>query len=558
MSSPRPHDAWSALPSPLRSLLVHGSTGREHLLEVSRLALRLAVGDAGAAVDRARCSGLVLLAQDALLAAWAQSPLDGSLAAPLLNAQLLTAPLRARPLRGWPSLPAPVVELAQAQAHFWQPPAEGAPWWTATGLGARLDLAAARHKDEPRNLFWKHAAWTLAWPLADWALAESLLDEGGWPRSLAPLRHRFGAQVQFARGDVHAALASLNAIPAILGDDAGLRASCLLALGQRQEALEALRRSVTASPWSTGDWLRLHDLAADRDRAVAPLPGGVCILLYTYNKARELDETLTSLAASATGDAPVWVLDNGSTDNTASVLDAWCERLGGRLRPLRLPVNIGAPAARNWLLALPEVRRHEYLVFLDDDVSLPPDWLARLGAAVAAYPQASVWGCRVVDEANPLVAQSVDISPAPTQPGGQALLLPGLHGAQPDLGRFDYLRPCVSVTGCCHLLREADISTTGGFDIRFSPSQYDDFERDLRLCLAGGHAVYQGHLRVLHKRRSGSAAERSPAEMGNATANTHKLLTKHGAEDLQRVQARGEALLEGDLVAKLRALAGQD
>jgi hypothetical protein len=84
-------------------------------------------------------------------------------------------------------------------------------------------------------------------------------------------------------------------------------------------------------------------------------------------------------------------------------------------------------------LSLPEVRRREFLVFLDDDVSLPHDWLGRLGAAAALAPRAQVWGCRVVDEANPLVAQSVDYTPlAPRPPHEQSLLmhLP-LHAPSP-------------------------------------------------------------------------------------------------------------------------------
>jgi len=160
----------------------------------------------------------------------------------------------------------------------------------------------------------------------------------------------------------------------------------------------------------------------------------------------------------------------------------------------------------------------------------------------------------VVDDANPLVAQSVDLSPLPPGAGEQPLVLPSLHTGQPDLGQFSYLRPCVSVTGCCHLLRQADAFRTGGFDIRFSPSQFDDLERDLRLGLGGGHAVYQGHLAVRHKRSSGALAERSPADIGNATANTHKLLTKHGAEEFLRLREQGEALLEADLSAKMEGL----
>jgi len=535
--------SWVDLPAPARLLLLHGSVGRDHLVSVARLLPGIAAG-----ASQSRRAQLLHLAQEALLAAFDAAPLDGSLAALLLSS---SAP-------GWPGLPLPVADALKAVANFWSPPGQEHPWWRATSLQERQSLARQALTVEPRNLFWKLSAWSLAWPQADFGQIDALLSEKNWPRTLLPVRRRFAAQAQLLRGDPHSALASLNACSlASFWDDTGLRAECLLRMERLDEALDVLRQSLLRSPWRVSQWLRLHDLERGLDTACAQAPGPVAILLYTWNKALELDETLASLAASDLGEARVWVLDNGSTDQTPQILSVWRERLGERLTVLRLPVNIGAPAARNWLLSLPEVRRRPFLVFLDDDVTLPADWLPRLGAALAAFPAASVWGCRVVDEANPSVVQSVDLTPVPVESGAPPLALPGLHLGQPDFGQFSYLRPCVSVTGCCHLLRESDIDTTGGFDIRFSPSQYDDLERDLRLGLSGGFAVYQGHLAVRHKRRSGAAAERSPAEMGNATANTHKLLTKHSVKDLQRVRELGEALLERDLADKMERLAGQ-
>jgi GT2 family glycosyltransferase len=542
--------AWPEIPTPVRRLLLHGSHGRDHLLAVVRQVLAQA---AGHPTDAATLRRLLHLAQSVLLAAWADSPLDGSLAAMLL----------ARPLPGWPSLPLPVSQLLQAQMNFWNPPKPEHAWWSEANHGARVALVRQGLTAEPKNLFWKLSAWDLAWPVADWSLVDETLVEATWPRTLASLRRLFAAQVFLARGDAHVALASLNAAPMLTTfvGDGRLRSECLLRLHSvvspavgASEAEQVLRRSLSHSPWRTSQWLSLHDLATATDKAVRPVPGDVAILLYTFNKARELDETLASLAASNIGEASVWVLDNGSGDDTPRVLSAWQKRLGERLTVLRLPVNIGAPAARNWLLSLPEVRRCAYLAFLDDDISLPEDWLLKLGTAVETFPEASVWGCRVVDEGNPLVVQSVDLTPLPPDAGDQPLLLPHLHPGQPDLGQFRYLRPCVSVTGCCHLLREADIDRTGGFDIRFSPTQFDDLERDLRLGLLGGHAAYQGHLCVRHKRRSGAAAERSVADVGNATANTHKLLTKYTAEDFVRLRESGEARLEADLRRKMERL----
>ncbi|GKT31009.1 glycosyltransferase, partial [Aduncisulcus paluster] len=74
-----------------------------------------------------------------------------------------------------------------------------------------------------------------------------------------------------------------------------------------------------------------------------------------------------------------------------------------------LPVNVGAAAARNWLMKEPQGMESDFAVYLDDDVEVEPDWISRFGAAVEAYPEAGVWGCKVLDYSVPSVMQSVDL-----------------------------------------------------------------------------------------------------------------------------------------------------
>ena len=52
----------------------------------------------------------------------------------------------------------------------------------------------------------------------------------------------------------------------------------------------------------------------------------VSILLPCYNAASTLEETLNSLAAQSYTNFEVICVDDGSTDDTAAILDAW----GGR------------------------------------------------------------------------------------------------------------------------------------------------------------------------------------------------------------------------------------
>lgn len=542
MSPERPSRLWAALPRPVRILAARGSTGRDHLAALAGECL----AQAGVSTASERCR-LAVMGRDILAAAWCAEPLSGDLG-------LLLSGLRG------PDLPAPPEALRPVLAalpRHWRVPHGDDPWHGRVRSEAREALPGLMSR-EPENLYWKAQAWNVSWPTADWSLAEAALAQAQWPRTLAPLRLHAQALLRLAQNRAEESLALLEALGEFFpGGAPNLRAECLLRLGRVEEAAILLAEAVLSAPWRTSELLRLDDILRGVDRLCSPVPGSAAILLYTWNKARELDETLASLAASDMHDAGVWVLDNGSSDATPEVIERWRGVFAERLTSLRLPVNVGAPAARNWLLSLPEVRRREFLVFLDDDVSLPHDWLGRLGAAAALAPRAQVWGCRVVDEANPLVAQSVDYTPlAPRPPHEQSLLmhLPSMHLRQPDFGQFSYLRPCVSVTGCCHMLRSAAIDAVGGFDIRFSPSQYDDLERDLRVFLSGGGVAYQGHLCVRHKRRSGMAAERSPVEIACAGANLRKLEAKHGEEGLARISREGEELLERDMAERFARL----
>jgi glycosyltransferase involved in cell wall biosynthesis len=81
--------------------------------------------------------------------------------------------------------------------------------------------------------------------------------------------------------------------------------------------------------------------------------------------------------------------------------------------------------------------------------------------------------------------------------------------------------------------------STGDFDLRFSPSQFDDLERDLRSCLKGKFCLYQGHLAVRHSKRSGVTARISPRQMADVSGNRHERLACMAAADAVHVLNNG-------------------
>lgn len=546
--------AWQTLrartPAPALARLAWGGVGRQHLVDTAGLLLAAAPG---LALGR---SGP--LAGRLLLAAWEDDPLDGDLAGHLLAAQarrpflppaLLAALLAAKAGHRRPENLAYFLRLAQRREY------------------AKLArLIAGEARKDPGNLFWPQRALVHAAVTGEWDLARGLL--AGLPPALAFLSEASAGQAAFFQGDFARAAGRFAAARAAapLPGLAERLAEALYRAGNREAAMDIWREALAARPWQANLLLRVHDALTGLDRAISLPPGRTAALLYCYNKADDLDATLASLAASDLGEARIFVLDNGSCDATGQVAAAWAERLAGRLTPVTLPVNIGAPAARNWLAGRPEVRDTEFCAYLDDDVEVPPDWLGRLGAAVAALPQAGAWGCRIREHATPGVLQNADLHLTP--PDGRndfpdldprktrepCFRVSNLHLQTLDVGQFDYLRPCASVTGCCHLLRTATLRATGGFSIRLSPTQYDDLEHDLRLAAAGRFAAYQGHLCVAHKKQTGKVSQMEPAPFGNAIGNQYKLQAMHPPGEIRGLAAQETELLLDDLERKARVV----
>ncbi|MBG0775729.1 MAG: glycosyltransferase family 2 protein [Desulfovibrionaceae bacterium] len=366
------------------------------------------------------------------------------------------------------------------------------------------------------------------------------------PSPLAALCARLRAEWALLALPADEAEPLVLAAPAVFGWwRAAALARLTLARGDADRAVALYAELWRAAPWHVNLALTLSTLLRAQGEPASAAPHDadeVCLLLYTWNKAGPLARALDHLRASRTGAARLVVLDNGSTDDTAALLAAERERRGPAMRIERLPVNIGAPAARNWLLSLEEVRRCPWLAFLDDDILLPPDWLERLLGAARAHPGAGAVGCRVVGDRPPGALQAADfhlLAPGTRSRPPFADMAEGLPVADTGLGAretslFAYARPCLSVTGCCHLVGAAALERAGRFDLRFGPSQFDDLERDLRSALAGMPAFYEGRLAVPHMQHSSLRQATDPARAGHVLGNKIKL--EHLYDDAQKAE----------------------
>src|SRR5579863_1127417 len=107
----------------------------------------------------------------------------------------------------------------------------------------------------------------------------------------------------------------------------------------------------------------------------------ITVILCTYNRCQSLARALDSVAVSVVPEAIEWevlVVDNNSNDQTETVVKDFSHRFPGRFRYLferqqgkSYALNSGVGEARGDILA-----------FVDDDVTVEPEWLQNLTSAL--------------------------------------------------------------------------------------------------------------------------------------------------------------------------------
>jgi glycosyltransferase involved in cell wall biosynthesis len=107
----------------------------------------------------------------------------------------------------------------------------------------------------------------------------------------------------------------------------------------------------------------------------------ITVILCTYNRCQSLEKALASAARLELPPSVSWeilVVDNNSKDQTASVVESFCRKYPGHFRYL-FEARPGKSHALNAGLGQ---TRADVIAFMDDDVTVEPNWLAELTACL--------------------------------------------------------------------------------------------------------------------------------------------------------------------------------
>jgi glycosyltransferase involved in cell wall biosynthesis len=141
------------------------------------------------------------------------------------------------------------------------------------------------------------------------------------------------------------------------------------------------------STWAVTSWI--EQAALDE----TPL---VSVILPTHNRSHLLQRAIESVRSQVYPSWEVVVVDDGSTDDTPTVVERLrCELDEGRVQAVRIPPS-GVCAARNRGLAL---AKGSLIAYLDDDNLMHPLWLKAVVWAFSQRPDVDVvYGGIIIDD----------------------------------------------------------------------------------------------------------------------------------------------------------------
>ena len=120
----------------------------------------------------------------------------------------------------------------------------------------------------------------------------------------------------------------------------------------------------------------------------------ISFIICTYNREKYIYECLSRLASNTVKEGwEIILVNNNSTDNTA----AECERFVEDYQPANyhycLETQQGLSFARNRGI---QEAKGEWLVFLDDDAMVEPEYIASLQKHLSDHPEAGAFGGQII------------------------------------------------------------------------------------------------------------------------------------------------------------------
>ncbi len=214
------------------------------------------------------------------------------------------------------------------------------------------------------------------------------------------------------------------------------------------------------------------------------------VVVANWNRKELLRACLDSLARQRHGSFEVVVVDNGSTDGSAALVEEMAKSYPVRLQLIANAANLGFCAANNQGIVATDA---ELVALLNNDAEAEPGWLEALERAIRQGDDVGMAASKVLVWEDPA---RIDKCGHLIYPDGQNR---GRGSGQTDRGQFDRPEEVLWPDGCAAMYRRAMLEDVGGFDEDFF-AYADDAELGLRARWAGWRCLYAPDAVVRHHR----------------------------------------------------------
>jgi GT2 family glycosyltransferase len=293
----------------------------------------------------------------------------------------------------------------------------------------------------------------------------------------------------------------------------------------------------------------------------------VSIVMVTYNAADWARRALQALRERTEACYELIVVDNDSSDGTAELLRSELRQailvLNERNRGFGSGNNQGAARARG-----------RYLLFLNNDALVGPDWLPPLLERIESDERIGAVGPRLLN-----LDGSLQIAGALLSRSGSTL--EHGYGEDADADAFRFPRIVDYLSGACLLVRRAAFDEVGGFDPVYELAYFEDADLCLSLGARGYRVVYEPRSTVTHVRgaspRGGIGSTLAPRNrsvfrrrwasllatrpLSPLQASPRRILAARDAPAQERILVLGELperLLESALLTRLTLIPDGD
>lgn len=239
---------------------------------------------------------------------------------------------------------------------------------------------------------------------------------------------------------------------------------------------------------------------------------GVSIIIVNFNRVNLLRDCLRSLAAQSWPNVSWIVVDNGSSDGSAEMVDAEFPHT----KVIRSTSNLGFCAGNNLGIA---AAVGPYIALLNNDAIAEPQWVEALVREMDLDSRVGMVASKIMVAGRAGVIDKV----------GHGIYWDGQNrgrgSGDTDHGQFDEDREILWPDGCAALYRKAMLDEIGGFDEDFF-AYADDAELGLRGRSAGWKARFAPNA-VVHHQRGATMGKWSPERIRLIERNRVWLAVKH-------------------------------